>query len=347
MPAVDAQDRDGGISMSNPQTLSSSIRDKEIDAVRDLGDRIRLPINWDELQPADETPVAKWKWDVFDKIIASAVPDDGRKKLSVLVILGSVPGWANGNGGYGKPATDPAKFEKYCFEVARRYIQKGVNTFQIGNEVNLVHPGWTPEGAAYYQGFLQPGGTGIWKASLNGELSYNVVMGSLAPNTWNEVSPHPVKFLKDVYQAAGGSEPGNSKWLWGSLSYHPYVGPAADPPSADVNLSTLPKEIYDVMVANGEGEKKLWATEFGTPTHGGKYVTDEKKLPAWVHDVVEKWYGYEFAGPLFWYTARDKKAYGKSDNREDFFGLLYSNFSKKDAYPVLKSYFNPEAESRK
>ncbi len=334
-------DLDGGISMSNPQWLTPTIRDKEIDAVRHAADRIRLPINWDELQPSDATAVEDWNWDAYDAIIDKARPTDGTRKLNVLVILGAIPGWANGNGGWAKPATDPAKYQKYCREVAKRYLPKGVTAYQIGNEVNLVHPGWAPDGGDYYTNFVLPGATGVWEGAVATALDYNVVLGSLAPNTWSLSSPDPVDFLEDFYLTA----PSNKRWLWGSLAYHPYVGPAANPPSSDVNLSTIPDDLYDVMVANGEGTKKIWATEFGTPTHGGIYVTDEDDVPDWVDDVLTTWYSYSFAGPLFWYTARDKQAYGASTDRENYFGLLYSDFGAKPAYPVLKAYFNPTIEN--
>lgn len=342
LPRLHAVDYDGGISMSNPQWLTETIRNKEIDAVRHAADRIRLPINWDELQPSDATSVADWNWDVFDDIIARARPADGTKKLNVLIILGAVPGWANGNGGYGKPATDPAKYQKYCREVAKRYLSLGVSTYQIGNEVNLIHPGWAaPDGGDYYTNFVLPGATGVWEAAVHHSLDYNVVLGSLAPNTWNIASPHPVTFLEAFYLTA----PANKRWLWGSLAYHPYVGPGANPPSSDGNLGTIPEDLYDIMVANGEGTKQLWATEFGTPTHGGIHVTDEDDVPDWVDDVLATWYSYSFAGPLFWYTARDKQAYGASTDRENYFGLLYSDFSAKPAYPVLKACFSPTIEN--
>ena len=91
---------EGGIAMSNPQFLPPAIRDREIEAVRNVASWIRLPINWDELQPADDVPVEKWNWNVIDKIIAKARPEDGSKKLNVLVILGAIPGWANEKAGY-------------------------------------------------------------------------------------------------------------------------------------------------------------------------------------------------------------------------------------------------------
>lgn len=344
-------DVDGGISMSNPQDLPAADRDKEIDAGRHAGDWIRLPINWSGLQPADTTPVASWNWATYDAIINSARPSDGRKKLNVLVILGTIPGWANGNGGWAKPATDPATYQAYCREVAKRYLPLGVTAYQVGNEINLVHAsdGWpTPTGGAYYTGFLLPGATGVWEASVSTGVGYNVVMGSLAPNTWNTASPTPQTFLTQVYTAA----PANKRWLWGALAYHPYVGPAANPPSADANLGTTPTAVYNVMVANGESTKKLWATEFGSPTHGGQYVTSEAALAGWVDDVVAKWYSYSFAGPLFWYTCRDKADYNDpntaiSGERENYFGLLHHDYTAKSAYPVLKSYFNPAIENGK
>jgi len=68
--------------------------------------------------------------------------------------------------------------------------------------------------------------------------------------------------------------------------------------------------------------------------------------------VVAKWYSYSFAGPLFWYTARDKADYNDPNaavnaERENYFGLLHHDYTAKPPYPVLKSYFNPDLENGK
>lgn len=338
-PASAVTEYVGGVSMSNPQWLAQADWQKEIDAVRHAGSWIRLPINWDELQPSASTPVANWNWSTYDAIIDYARPATG-KQLYVLVILGSVPGWANGNGGYGKPATNLADYQNYCYQVAYRYLIKGVNTYQIGNEINLPHPGWSENSSDYYLKFMVPGSTGVQQASIARNIGYNVVMGSLAPNTWFPSSPHPNTFLGGIYTAAGGNGAGNGKWRWGTLAYHPYVNP--DPvilPSAQTNMNTIPGQLYATMTTYQESGKQLWATEFGAPTYGNNSIT-EANLAIWVDDVVNKWYSYSYAGPLFWYTCRDKVAYGGDMDREKYFGLLHFDFSAKLAYSALKCRFS-------
>lgn len=325
--------------MSNPQWLATADWQKEIEAVRQVGDWIRLPVNWDELQPSATTPVASWNWSTYDQIIDRARLAT-TKPLKVLVILGATPGWANGSGGYGKPATNAADYQNYCRQVAYRYLAKGVTAYQVGNEINLPHPGWTQNAADYYNGFMVPASAGLQQAAVDRSTACQVVMGSLAPNTWS-TSPHPHDFLVGIYQAAGGNATGNGKWRWNALSYHPYVNPDNTLlPSVQANLKDIPPQLYADMVTYQEGTKKLWGTEFGSPTHGS-YVITEATQASWVDNVVDKWNSYSYAGPLFWYTARDKKAYGASTDREDYFGLLYHDFSAKPAYPLLKSRFSP------
>lgn len=333
----------GGVSMSNPQWLASADWKKEIDAVRHTANYIRLPINWSDLQTSEATQPANWNWSVYDQIIDYARLTNGTRQLYVLVILGTIPGWANGNGGWGKPATNLANYQNYCYQVAYRYLNKGVNTYQIGNEINLLvaQSGWTPNASDYYNKFMVPGSTGVQQAAIARGVGYNVVMGSLAPNTWKPGSPLPTDFLTGIYQAAGGNSAGNGKWRWGTLSYHPYVG--ADNyqlPSSKPNLRDTPGQLYSIMTTYQQGDKKIWATEFGEATHGGSANITEQNLALWVDDVVNKWYSYPYTGPLFWYTARDKAAYYATTERENYFGLLYNNFSAKLAYSALKCRFS-------
>jgi polysaccharide biosynthesis protein PslG len=44
---------------------------------------------------------------------------------------------------------------------------------------------------------------------------------------------------------------------------------------------------------------------------------------------------YDWAGPLFWYSGRDLGT--STSSRENFFGLLRNDFSRKPAYAAYKA----------
>lgn len=90
------------------------------------------------------------------------------------------------------------------------------------------------------------------------------------------------------------------------------------------------------MTANGDGDKKIWATEFGAPTNGpsGSSVSeaDQSRMLAKGYTLFGT---YTWAGPLFWYSHRDLGA--TTDTRENFFGLLRNDFSPKPSYSAYRT----------
>ena len=69
-------------------------------------------------------------------------------------------------------------------------------------------------------------------------------------------------------------------------------------------------QMRQIMVANGDEPKKIWATEYGQPASiGGAAKQNE-----FVADMLLKWQELPFAGPMFIYTTRDRKTgSGRSD----------------------------------
>jgi hypothetical protein len=90
------------------------------------------------------------------------------------------------------------------------------------------------------------------------------------------------------------------------------------------------------MVANGDGAKKIWATEFGAPTNGptGTFVSEDAQSRM-VSTGLSLFRSYDWAGPLFWYSGRDVGT--STSTRENFFGLLRNDFSPKPAYLALRN----------
>ena len=90
------------------------------------------------------------------------------------------------------------------------------------------------------------------------------------------------------------------------------------------------------MIANGDTDKKIWLTEFGTPTNGPDphWFVSENQQSQMVSDVIQLYKTYSWAGPLFWYTLKDTGAI--PDNNENFFGLVRYDGSTKPAFQTLK-----------
>ncbi|MBN1172163.1 MAG: hypothetical protein JXA67_08305 [Micromonosporaceae bacterium] len=277
---------------------------------------IRSDLGWKYLQPTPDT----WRFSLFDPVVR----DVQAAGMRYLAILHTVPSWANGGAGdYGMPANS-SLLTTYCYETVKHFVPMGVTEYEIGNEVNLRRPGWTPNGAAYARSYLKPCVTGIRKAEKELGARVTVLFGSQAPVTGTE-GMDPNTFLHAAYRN------GAAGWF-DALAWHPYTG--ADSPSTSPNLNSVPAQLFKTMQRHGDGKKQIWATEVGQAT-GGPYSITEEAQASLVTGVFDVWYSKPFAGPLFWYSARDLG--DSATDREEHFGLLRSDGSAKPAYTTLQS----------
>jgi hypothetical protein len=216
--------------------------------------------------------------------------------------------------------------EHYCFQVAHRYIPRGVVAYEIGNEVNLPHPGVpTPDGAQYVRDLFTPCSTGVREAARMLGVPVTIILGSLAP-TDATGGAEPLAFLGDVY-AAGVAR------SFDAVAWHPYGG---GPPLQNPHMVGDPEALHALMASMGDGAKQIWATEVGYPTGGAASVTEDEQAEL-AREALTAWHAKPFAGPLFWYSIRDRSTQGT--DREDFFGLLRHDGSRKPAYDVVAGLF--------
>jgi hypothetical protein len=276
---------------------------------------LRSDLGWQYLEPAP----GRWNWRPFDDVVRDATTAG----LNYLAILHTVPAWANGGGGDYAPPADPVRLTNYCYRTVRHYVPFGVTDYQIGNEVNLIHPGWpVPDGATYTHRYLVPCVSGVRRAERELKTTVNVVLGSLAPPEWTG-GADPVRFLTGVYRSGGHG-------YFDSASWHPYTG--ADRPGSSRHMTSDPRRLHQVMAAHSDGAMNIWATEFGYPT-GGRRAVSEQRQAAYVKPALDIWYGRSFAGPLLWYSGRDTGT--STADREQHFGLLRYDGSAKKAYEVV------------
>ena len=80
----------------------------------------------------------------------------------------------------------------------------------------------------------------------------------------------------------------------------------------------------------------IWATEFGYPTAGGNAVTEQQQGD-FVAPAMNAWFAHSYAGPLFWYSARDSGT--EKLDREEHFGLLRRDGTRKPGYFAVARWF--------
>ena len=276
---------------------------------------IRSDLGWQYLEPIK----GDWRWQYFDQVIA----DTKANGMRYLAVLHTVPAWANGSRGDYSMPNDLALMTNYCYQTARHYLPMGVTDYQIGNEINLPHPGWSaPSGAVYAKSYLATCVTGVRRAATELGIKSNIVFGSLAPTEWTG-GTDPAKFLTDAYANGAGG-------LFDAMAWHPYTGEYTPATSSHMNADSA--LLNSIMAARGDGAKKIWATEYGVPT-GGPYSVSEQVQSDYVKSALDVWYAKPFAGPMFWYSARDNGT--SSTDREQHFGLLRYDGTAKLAYATL------------
>ena len=90
------------------------------------------------------------------------------------------------------------------------------------------------------------------------------------------------------------------------------------------------------MIANGDGAKSIWATEFGAPTcTGDSTCVSEAQQALTITNAYTLWRTYSWAGPLISYMYQDTGT--DQTNREDFFGFVRYDGTQKPAYAAFRA----------
>lgn len=132
----------------------------------------------------------------------------------------------------------------------------------------------------------------------------------------------PWPYLEGVYEAGG-------KPYFDVMNVHPYRYPA----------SPEERPLYDdlvrlraLMLERGDGQKPIWITEMGWPTHQGRRGVKESRQAELLarayllalHAQVDVIFWYEFQAPE-----------GKPDYNEHHFGIVHRDLRPKPAYTAL------------
>ena len=206
-------------------------------------------MEWREIEP---TP-GELFWEYADWLVRAA----GYYSLDLVLRLDHPPDWALSTEG-GSPV-DVAAYSAFVSRVAARYRGR-VLAYIIWNEPNLALE-WDeqPPDPAEYVSLLCSAHSAIETADPRAL----VVSAGLAPTNHTDASALDDRlFLQEMYAAGAGE-------CFDILGAHPYgfAYPPQDPYEAhdSLNFARL-SDLRAIMVAEGESDKPVWATELGWTT---------------------------------------------------------------------------------
>jgi polysaccharide biosynthesis protein PslG len=306
--------------------LSSSTQKQELNSVVSLGAAwIRFDIQWKVVQAQGSST---YDWAAVDQVVSEANADH----LRMLALLDYAPTWAASPScaaGTNCPPANPSLYATFVTAAATRYIPEGLTDFEIWNEPNNAAFWGSQANCVDYTADLKAAYTAIKAVDPNA----GVITGGLAPESTDGQNISPTDFLTCIYQNGGEK-------YFDAVADHPYSfpeTPSQEEQGAWGQMSETTPSLRSIMVANGDGYKRIWATEFGAPTDGpdSNWYVSEASQSAMVTDALGLYESYSWAGPLFWYTLQDNGT--STSTQENFFGLLRFDGSEKPAYSTLQS----------
>ena len=315
---------------------SSALSQALDDAVAVGVTTIRIDLSWNDIQPNSANT---YNWTGFDKVVQAA----RSRNLALLPILDYTPAWARPTGCATEKCApaNPAMFATFAAAAARRYAPRGVHTWEIWNEPNVVGF-WQPApNVAQYVNLLKVTSLAIRSAD---PLSF-IVSGGLAPSATSDGNIAPLDFFEKFADLGGLSSVD-------AVGDHSYSFPVPPAYNADWNAwrqiaGTYPS-FESILAVHGAANKKIWITEYGAPTNGpGVEATtsnynltlhpdhvDETLQAQMANDSVLLARSSSYIGALYWYSYKDLGT--DKSNTENFFGLRRSDGSIKPAWQSLR-----------
>jgi hypothetical protein len=252
---------------------SEEIADRDLQLVQDAGFRwVKQEFAWREIEGAGK---GAFDWSRTDRIM-DQIDAHG---LKVIVRLGVQPEWAGGGYPEVGPPNNMQDFADFAAAVATRY-QGRIDAYQVWNEPNLAREwGNRPPNAAEYTDMLRM----TYEAIKAVDPFPIIISAGLAPTTRNDDVARPDLFyIQEMYDAGGQA-------YFDALGAH---GPGyASPPETDpAEIASTPglanpgdfkpennvpeelrrvygfrhvEDVREVMVRNGDTDKKIVLLEFG------------------------------------------------------------------------------------
>ena len=300
-----------------------------------LGDYQALGVQWARFQllwaNVQRSGPGSYDWAPVDELVTKL----GQRGIRPLAVVGTTPPWAARVAGCSQDTcapTDPAQLAAFARTAATRYAGK-IAAYELWNEPNTAtFYAPAPDPVAYTR-LLRA----TYPAIKGADPRATVVTGGLAPAvtvltaSGAAQTVQPVDFVATMYWNGAHD-------AFDAVGWHPYSYPqmpgGSDPGSAWVQLYGSPLNVRGLMVANGDGNKTVWATEYGAHTDpaGEGYVTEAQQA-AHLASGIDAWRTYSWAGPMIVYQLRDRGT--DYADRENFFGLQRYDGTNKPGYGAV------------
>lgn len=303
------------------QTFSTAELDKDFADMEGMGVQwVRFDIAWNQIQSGGSS---SYNWAPFDNVVNAA----RQHNLKILGILDYAPTWAQQSscaGQFACPPNGTSSFTTFVTSAVNHYKPLGVSYWEIWNEPNISEFWLTPNPSSY-TALLRAAYTAI----KDTDPSATVISAGMASAATDGTNYTQYDFIKGMYAAGAHG-------YFDALGDHPYCysdqsGCLGAPDGSEWwEMSQTPQNLRALMVANGDSSKKIWITEFGAPTN----VYTEAQQAQLLQQAYTLAAGYDWAGPLFWYTYQD----GGTDksNVEDWFGVIRADGTQKPAYTTYR-----------
>ncbi len=301
---------------------------RDLDVIQATGAKwLRVDFDWKSAEPKPGV----YQWTFLDRVVQRA----SSRGLRILATPAYTPQWARPAGTSDKYApADPGAYAAFVKAAAQRYAPRGVHHWEIWNEPNVVQF-WEPKpNPTQYAAMLKASSAAI--RSVDSKAV--VVTAGLAPaaDTTDGRYVSPRTFLSKLYQSGARDS-------FDAVGIHPYAWPYGIAAPGDWNQwHSLPKT-YDIMQVNGDGAKKIWATEYGAPTGLNSRAVSDVDQARFVKEAFTEWKSKPWAGPIFWYSLRDTGT--DRNDLEQNFGVMRQDFSAKPALSEFKWAMAEETSS--
>jgi len=282
---------------------------------------VRIDLGWASFEWNGPGQIESWYVQRAD----AAINEARARGLRVLATLWMTPPWANGGGNTITPPNNPSDYANFA-RWAAEHFRGRVEAWEVWNEPNLSE--YFSGGAAAYSALLRA----AYPALKAGDPNTLVVVGGPAYNDSDYIASLYANGIHGSFDV---------------MSTHPYQGFANAPPETPDDgtrgsFTHIPA-VHNLMVANGDGNKEIWYTEFGWSSH-----ETPSGAPNWKWGVTEAEQGDYFIRSLrwiatnapyvtkvFWYNERNQVS---GDYHLDNYGLLRADLSDKPAYTALRDY---------
>jgi hypothetical protein len=271
---------------------------------------VKFQVPWKEVEPHDNVR----NWDKWDRLVQT-YHDAGFK---ILLSVVKAPDWARPAGtdlSQEGPPADFGIYARFVGELAARY-KGGVHAIEVWNEQNLAREGGgVPMPPGEYVALLSV----AYQAIKAADPSIVVVSGGPTPagdvpgaavddvNYLNAMYAAGLKNVSDAIGAhpSGYNCPAGADWQTVTDPYAFFRGPYDNRHHSWCFRGTM-EGYRNVMVANGDGDKPLWPTEFGwavanPPPVGYEYAADNtpEEQAAWIVEAYQQARAWGWVGPMF------------------------------------------------